>query len=134
MISAALSFLGGIMPSVKRRAKRSSPRQQSREADSQIKSGFMVVQLRPTPEPMEISRLEAIPAIASLLQAFDVKPSNPLINSLELGELRQREKEWKLSPEKSLSGFWRLDLRHLMPDRIEELKNALQKLPTVSLA
>jgi subtilisin family serine protease len=94
--------------------------------------GFLVVRLRPG--SLSADRPEKIPAIADVLKRFGVSRVSPLITSFGLDELRARELKWRVSPEKSLSWYWRLDTRHLEGARTEDLRIALAKLDVVERA
>jgi Subtilase family len=124
------------MPTPKRRKKRASevPARVAGPRVAPDHRGFLVVRLRQTPRNRSINQLEVIPEIAELFHTFGVRPASPLIRSFALEELRQRERDWKVTPEKSLAAYWRLDTRHLEPGRIQELRKALEKLPDVELA
>ena len=124
------------MPTPKRRKKRASKARVGVTVPRIAPDyrGFLVVRLRQTDRSALIKPLEAIPGIDDLLQTYGVKPASPLIKSFVLEELRMRERDWKVPPEKSLAAYWRLDTRHLEPSRIEELRKDLERLPDVVLA
>ena len=124
------------MPTPKRRRKRASkaPVRVVRPKIARDYRGFLVVRMRPTDALSLLNRLEDIPRIAGLMGTYGVKSASPLIRSVALEELRQRERGWKVPAEKSLAAYWRLDTRHLERGRLEELIRALQEFPEVSLA
>ncbi len=105
-------------------------------------SGFVIVRLGIDRVDTGFGRLEELArklnleGLTSLLEEFGNPPSRPLIRSLEARQILEMEAtaaKSKLPPLRSLTSYWRLDLRE-RPEAIEALVDRLNDLSAVAIA
>jgi serine protease len=103
--------------------------------------GFLVVRFKPGTISAERGELGAaakkagLHALVQILETYKLT-SRPLITSIkqeELGRLEAAAHRGELPPQRSLSDYWRLDVRHVA-NKLEEIEAALRHLPEVELA
>lgn len=108
-------------------------------------TGFVILRLRPTPRgevPVERERLGEFAKRAGLdhlvrvIDQFDLEAGQPLVRSVppkRLLELEARAARSTLPPLRSLTAYWRLDMRG-RTDRVEGVLKALNATPGVDRA
>lgn len=108
-------------------------------------TGFIILRLRRTPRgeiPVERERLgefakrAGLDHLARVIDQFDLEGGQPLVRSVpanRLLELEARAAQSALPPLRSLTAYWRLDLRD-RADRIDEVLKVLNATPGVDRA
>ena len=108
-------------------------------------TGFIIVRLRESAHDPAIEKQETLADLAKasklrdlshVLETFDLKRSQRLIRSLspsKLLELEARARRSALPPLRSLTSYWRVDVRGQV-DRIDDIVRALNALPEIDRA
>src|SRR5262245_45266925 len=103
-------------------------------------SGFLIVRFKPgtlsakSRELASAAKQSGLVALHQTLESFKIG-ATPLITSVkpdELARLESAAMQAELTPLRSLSTYWRVDVRHAM-EKIEEIEAALRRLPEVEL-
>jgi len=103
-------------------------------------SGFLIIRFKTgaliakSRELVAAAKQAGMVALSQTLDAFKIS-AKPLITSVKSDELERLEAaalEAELTPVRSLSSYWRLDIRHAM-DKLEEIEAALRRVPEVEL-
>ncbi len=103
-------------------------------------NGFLVVRFMPGALSVRhgdlatAAKRAGLKALTQILDTFKLS-SRPLITSVEPDDLERIEKAalgGEFKPLRSLSAYWRLDVRHAM-HQLEEIEIALRRLPEVEL-
>lgn len=108
-------------------------------------TGFVIVRLREGAHDAALDKCETLADLAKaaklrdltrVLDAYDLKRSQRVVRSVppaKLRELEARAQQSELPPLRSLTAYWRVDLRGQV-DRMEEVVKALSAVPEVDRA
>ena len=105
-------------------------------------SGFLIIRLSSqvavgdARNLMELAKKRKLQGLSQILDQFDLSSSRPLIRSLpadEILELERQASKTALPPLRSLTSYWRVDVRH-RPEEMKELVERLNRLVEVDLA